>query len=353
MLISLFSICVYADDLNTTEESEENVFGSVGKASYSGLSIDWDKLVPGKDYSENDVIVSFDENLEDQAVVYEVAASCGCEVDKIIMWNDWKGGKVAHLIITDGSSVRDMIARLEACDVVSFAEVNAIYTFDDTAIGEEPERPTKEYSGLSIDWDKLVPGKDYSENDVIVSFAEDLEDQAVVYEVAATCGCEVDKIIMWNDWKGGKVAHLIITDGSSVRDMIARLEACDVVSFAEVNAIYTFDDTATGEEPERPAKEYSGWKRLYGNTRYTTMQKVVQEGWDNGSCETVIVATGQAFPDALSAAALAGIYNCPVVLSTVSYLDQTTRDEIIRLGAQHVIIIGSTSAVSEATENAI
>ena len=88
------------------------------------------------------------------------------------------------------------------------------------------------------------------------------------------------------------------------------------------------------------------WKRLAGSTRYETSKVISQTGWQRGSSSEVVLANGSTFPDALSGSALAGIYDCPVILTDSSTLSDEALYEINRLGATHVTILGGTSAIS-------
>lgn len=91
--------------------------------------------------------------------------------------------------------------------------------------------------------------------------------------------------------------------------------------------------------------------RLGGTDRYGTMSLIASESFD--SCPWAIVATGTNFPDALAASALAGARNCPIVLTTPNSLCDDARDELARLGASHVHIVGGAMAVSENVERQI
>ena len=93
--------------------------------------------------------------------------------------------------------------------------------------------------------------------------------------------------------------------------------------------------------------------RLFGSNRYYTMQAVSQEGWADDSCDTVIVATGADFPDALAGSALAGLYGSPIILTNPNSLSPAARAEIIRLNPDHVIILGSANAVSDTVKASI
>ena len=86
--------------------------------------------------------------------------------------------------------------------------------------------------------------------------------------------------------------------------------------------------------------------RLSGATRYETSVAISQEGWPNGA-NTVVLARGDAFPDALAGTPLAYQENGPLLLTKSSSLEESTKDELKRLNADKVIILGSENAVSE------
>lgn len=94
------------------------------------------------------------------------------------------------------------------------------------------------------------------------------------------------------------------------------------------------------------------WHRLSGQTRYSTMQTIVKSGW-KATGGTVIVATGKNFPDALSAAGIAGIEDAPILITDSDSLTAETKAELQRLKPKKVIIAGGPAAVSANTANAI
>ena len=85
-------------------------------------------------------------------------------------------------------------------------------------------------------------------------------------------------------------------------------------------------------------------ERIQGETRYETSVKISQEGWD--SADTVVLTRGDSFPDALAGAPLAYKYDAPILLTESGSLNKMAKEEIARLGAKDVIILGGTSAVS-------
>ncbi|WP_283153363.1 cell wall-binding repeat-containing protein [Guptibacillus hwajinpoensis] len=85
-------------------------------------------------------------------------------------------------------------------------------------------------------------------------------------------------------------------------------------------------------------------ERIQGETRYETSVKISQEGWE--TADTVVLARGDSFPDALAGAPLAYKYDAPILLTESGSLNKMAKEEIARLGAKDVIILGGTSAVS-------
>jgi hypothetical protein len=88
-------------------------------------------------------------------------------------------------------------------------------------------------------------------------------------------------------------------------------------------------------------------RRLGGLTRYGTSAAISASAFT--SCNTIVFATGQRFPDALTASGLAGALNAPVLLLSVNDVPADTKAEIIRLKAKHAIICGGPNSVNNRT----
>ncbi|MGD6803489.1 cell wall-binding repeat-containing protein [Rossellomorea aquimaris] len=84
--------------------------------------------------------------------------------------------------------------------------------------------------------------------------------------------------------------------------------------------------------------------RLAGSSRYSTAAEISKSGWD--TAETVLIARGGDFPDALAGAPLAKKLNSPILLTDQKGLSKETRAELIRLKAKKVTILGGKKAVS-------
>lgn len=93
--------------------------------------------------------------------------------------------------------------------------------------------------------------------------------------------------------------------------------------------------------------------RISGVNRFDTGVKISQSVFGSDSASAAIVATGRNFADALAASGLAGSYDCPILLTEPSKLSAGVDEEITRIGATTVFVIGSSSAVSDAAFDAL
>ncbi|MGI1658536.1 MAG: cell wall-binding repeat-containing protein [Desulfitobacterium sp.] len=91
--------------------------------------------------------------------------------------------------------------------------------------------------------------------------------------------------------------------------------------------------------------------RLAGTSRYDTAIQVSQGGWDYA--ESVVLARGDDFPDALAGVVLTTSVDAPLLLTETKQLTAGVLEEIKRLEASTVYILGSQGAVSEAVENTL
>lgn len=88
--------------------------------------------------------------------------------------------------------------------------------------------------------------------------------------------------------------------------------------------------------------------RLSGETRYETAIAISQQGWVRS--DFAIIASGERFQDALLGAPLAALYNCPILLTTGSSLDDRLKSELKRLGVRNTYIVGNFDNVSLSIE---
>lgn len=93
----------------------------------------------------------------------------------------------------------------------------------------------------------------------------------------------------------------------------------------------------------------TSWDRLSGGNAYDTMERVVKAGdFSAKTTDTVIVANGDGYWDALAASGLAGRLDAPVLITPTARLSTQTASELKRLAPSRVIVMGGDSAVSDA-----
>lgn len=97
-----------------------------------------------------------------------------------------------------------------------------------------------------------------------------------------------------------------------------------------------------------PANAATTNKRLCGVNRYATSEAVSLEGWTQSNY--AVLAYGEDFPDALSAAPLAKKYNAPILLTQKDSLPLETINSLRVLKVKNVFIIGGTGVVSSKVE---
>lgn len=85
--------------------------------------------------------------------------------------------------------------------------------------------------------------------------------------------------------------------------------------------------------------------RLAGPDRYATSVAASVAGWPTGA-DTVLVASGDGWPDSLAAAPLSGALDAPVLLTSSSQLVPSVAGEISRLSPERVILLGGENALS-------
>lgn len=137
---------------------------------------------------------------------------------------------------------------------------------------------------------------------------------------------------------------------------LSRLELLDEHEGAMITASITA--VATDYRPSEPRTAVVGpvapypWGETYrvsGSDRYATSVAVSQTQFAPG-VDTVFIASGTDFPDALSGAGVAALRNGPLLLTPSADLPQVVIDEIRRLKPRTAIIFGGPGAVSAKVE---
>jgi putative cell wall-binding protein len=93
--------------------------------------------------------------------------------------------------------------------------------------------------------------------------------------------------------------------------------------------------------------------RVSGSDRFDTAIQVSKKAFAAGTADTVFVASGTSFADALAAGPVAAAKNGPVLLTAPGALSPGVAAEIRRLGADRIVVVGGTAAVSDSVLKAL
>lgn len=187
-------------------------------------------------------------------------------------------------------------------------------------------------NGKAADWaekytDRIQQHLDAKEE----SFSIDADNQSFPPSISGIQNGIVAHAMNLREWSIAE-GSVILTGTSNVT----------VISSYQWSAIFDF-------KIEYPPSSPIPSVRLGGSTRYDTMVAIADAGF--ASSDTVVLASGENFPDALSASSLAGTYKAPVIMTSRDSLSEQAKSEIERLGASKVFIIGSPAAISTSVES--
>lgn len=93
--------------------------------------------------------------------------------------------------------------------------------------------------------------------------------------------------------------------------------------------------------------------RVGGIDRYATAALAMEDVAFPGGADTAIIATGEDFPDALTAAGLAGQADAALLLTDPGALPQATATSLIDLGVRNLYVLGGQQAVGDGVVEAL
>ncbi|MCI4658251.1 cell wall-binding repeat-containing protein, partial [Cryobacterium zhongshanensis] len=93
-------------------------------------------------------------------------------------------------------------------------------------------------------------------------------------------------------------------------------------------------------------------ERLAGEDRFATSSAISANNFDPG-VDVVYIASGANFPDALSAAPVAGKDKSPVLLVLPETIPPAVQTELLRLKPKSIVVLGSASSVSDAVAESL
>lgn len=114
----------------------------------------------------------------------------------------------------------------------------------------------------------------------------------------------------------------------------------DQINYGETSEIKTVKTSST--EPI---------VRISGDNRFATAAEIAKKTYEK--TDTVVLAYGLNYADALAGVPLAAQLKAPILLTDKDNLPRETTNAIEKLGAKNVIILGGTGAISESVEKTL
>jgi putative cell wall-binding protein len=122
--------------------------------------------------------------------------------------------------------------------------------------------------------------------------------------------------------------------------------------YMRVSAFYNDINEFVGGLPVPPTPPTSPIERWAGSDRYGTSVDVSQKAFPSGA-NTVFLATGESFPDALAAGPAAATRNAPILLTATNQLSSAVRSELQRLNPSNIYLLGGPAAISSEVETQV
>ncbi|ALS76497.1 hypothetical protein AUC31_15370 [Planococcus rifietoensis] len=140
------------------------------------------------------------------------------------------------------------------------------------------------------------------------------------------------------DAKGNQVAQEGVPSGS---ELLASVD----------DTVYVYGGSGIASYSGEPEPKAAAVTKISGENGFETAALLSEAVWD--SAETVVLATGEGFADALSGAPLAYLEGGPLLFTEKGRLNEFAKAEIERLGATNAIVLGSAPVISDAQLNAL
>ena len=300
--------------------------------------------------------------IKGQVVTQDIAVQAGQKVKVVLTWNSR----------TTGSSISDRTDRLSAdLDlriVQPSGSVIGSYTFDNNyewveftashrgiariEIRQSRFEATSERYGLawakwSIGTPVRVAGSDRYATAAAVSALHFGTNVPVAY---VATGLKFPDALAAGAAAGIQGGPILLTQTSSLptatRNELTRLQPQRIVVLGGTAVVSASVAAALDAYTTGPVT------RLAGADRYETAAAVSRSAFAPG-VPAVLVATGESFPDALSAGPAAIKLGGPVLLTMRSSTPASIRAELDRLNPQRIYLLGGTSAVTEGVKQTL
>ncbi|ANU20015.1 hypothetical protein BBI15_07215 [Planococcus plakortidis] len=142
---------------------------------------------------------------------------------------------------------------------------------------------------------------------------------------------------------GGKLKFYDANGNQVAREKVP--EGSELLAYVD-GTMYVYGGSGIAAYDGEPEPKAPAVTKISGEDGYETAALLSEAVWD--SAETVVLATGEHFADALSGAPLAYQEGGPLLFTEKDGLNESAKAEIARLGATDAIILGSEPVIPDA-----
>lgn len=237
---------------------------------------------------------------------------------------------------------------------------NAILTLDYRFIEKDPtnnENPygqddelgqAKKEAKISIDNLSKLDSNSKAKYKADIDNAESKEKINEILKEAKDANDKIEKDIDKSK-KDAKSEIDKLTDLSSDEKTNFKNKIDSSTSKESIEAIVKEAKDLNKKKKEKKKKKSEKIQRLSGDNRYETSVEVSEKNFK--SADTVVLASGQNIADALVASSYADIEEAPILLTNKNSISDEVLDEIERLKADKVVIVGGQSSISSSVES--
>lgn len=237
---------------------------------------------------------------------------------------------------------------------------NAILTLDYRFIEKDPTNNENPYSQddeleqakkeakISIDNLSKLDSNSKAKYKADIDNAESKEKINEILKEAKDANDKIEKDIDKSK-KDAKSEIDKLTDLSSDEKTNFKNKIDSSTSKESIEAIVKEAKDLNKKKKEKKKKKSEKIQRLSGDNRYETSVEVSEKNFK--SADTVVLASGQNIADALVASSYADIEEAPILLTNKNSISDEVLDEIERLKADKVVIVGGQSSISSSVES--
>lgn len=213
--------------------------------------------------------------------------------------------------------------------------------------GDELEQAKKE-AKISIDNLSKLDSNSKAKYKADINNAESKEKINEVLKEAKYANDKIEKDIDKSK-KDAKSEIDRLTDLSSDEKTNFKNKIDSSTSKESIEAIVKEAKDLNKKKKDKNKKKSEKIQRLSGDNRYETSVEVSEKNFK--SVDTVVLASGQNIADALVASSYADIEEAPILLTNKNSISDEVLDEIERLKADKVVIVGGQSSISSSVES--